>query len=216
MPGQASALRQSRRVWSCRREFASSGFVFVAPQPALEVDLEAGDGDEVGPALALDQVVERLDADLLFPRYCVGGGVVPVNLDEDSLRGPSRLRQCVWGSGEARGARWRTAARHGSADQAANAAAHLAEWLPVCGRGLDPETLAAVEPHARSAAAAAQPRTVSDAHRMLRVAFGHTLWARDVLGFLDPATVWHPTNVRVWANKMGLRWLRPLGGVLAI
>ena len=111
--------------------------------------------------------------------------------------------------------------RHGGDEQpeVANAAAHLAEWLPVCARALDPETLAAVEPHVRSAAAAAQPRTVSDVHRILRVAFDHTLWTLDELGFLDPATVWHPENGRVWVDEVNadrsVDWRQEAGRTLA-
>ena len=111
--------------------------------------------------------------------------------------------------------------RHGGDEQpeAAKAAAHLAEWLPVCARALDPAALAAVEPHARSAAAAAQPRTVSDVHRMLRVAFDHTLWTLDELGFLDPATVWHPENGRIWVDEVNadrsVDWRQEAGRTLA-
>ena len=110
----------------------------------------------------------------------------------------------------------------GSQTQAANAAeaaTHLAGWLPVCARGLDPETLAMVEPHARAAAAAAQPGTVSDVHRMLRAAFGINAWALDELGFLDPETVWHPTNVRVWVDEVNahrsVAWRQQAGRALA-
>ena len=94
--------------------------------------------------------------------------------------------------------------RHGTDPQteAANAAAHLAGWLPVSAQGLDPETVAKVEPEARAAAAAAQPGTVSDVHRMLRASFGISTWALDELGFLDPATVWHPTTVRAWVDEV--------------
>ena len=107
----------------------------------------------------------------------------------------------------------------GSQTQAADAATHLAEWLPVCARGLDPETLAQVEPQARPAAAAAQPATVSDVHRMLRAAFGINMWALDELGFLDPATVWHPTNARVWVDEANAHrsvdWRQEAGRTLA-
>ena len=40
-----------------------SGFVLVAPQSPLEVDLESGDGDEVGPAFSVAEVVEGLVAE---------------------------------------------------------------------------------------------------------------------------------------------------------
>ena len=36
----------------------ASGFVFVAPQAAVEVDLQPGDGDEVGPVRSVQDFVE--------------------------------------------------------------------------------------------------------------------------------------------------------------
>lgn len=57
----------------------------MAPQAAVEVDLEAGDGDEVGPGVAVDEVVEGLDGDLLFVGYRVGGGAAAVDVSEGCL-----------------------------------------------------------------------------------------------------------------------------------
>lgn len=115
------------------------------------------------------------------------------------------------------GSRPGTAQQPQSAEASGTGAAerHLAEWLPQCARGLDPETLNKVEPHARPAAAAALPRTVADAHRMLRTSFEMNLWALEEMGFLDPKTVWHPANVRVWVDEINghrsVDWRREAG-----
>ena len=97
----------------------------------------------------------------------------------------------------------------------AKTAAHLSGWLPQCARNLDPGTLNKVEPHARSAAAAAQPRTVADAHRVLRTSFEMNLWALEEMGFVDPVTVWHPANIRVWIDEVNadrsVDWRREAG-----
>ena len=82
------------------------------------------------------------------------------------------------------------------------AARHRAEWLPLTARALDPETLAKVEPHARSAVEAAGPTTVSDVQRMLRASFGINTWALDNMGFLNPETVWHPETVRIFVDDI--------------
>ena len=86
--------------------------------------------------------------------------------------------------------------------EAAKAARQRAEWLPRSARTLDPETLAKVEPHARSAAEAAGPKTVMDVQRMLRASFGITAWTLDELGFLNTETTWHPNNVRVFVDEV--------------
>ena len=80
-------------------------------------------------------------------------------------------------------------------------ARHLAEWLPVAARTLDPEVLSTVEPPARSAVRAAAPNTVADAHRMLRASFGISVWALDELGFLAVETVWHPDSIRRFVDE---------------
>ena len=84
----------------------------------------------------------------------------------------------------------------------AKAARQRAEWLPLSARALDPETLAKVEPHARSAVEAAGPKTVLDVQRMLRASFGITAWTLDELGFLNTETTWHPNNVRVCVDEV--------------
>ena len=86
--------------------------------------------------------------------------------------------------------------------EAAKAARQRAEWLPRSARALDPETLAKVEPHARSAVEAAGPKTVLDVQRMLRASFGITAWTLDELGFLNTETTWHPNNVRVYVDEV--------------
>ena len=78
----------------------------------------------------------------------------------------------------------------------------MREWLPVSARALDPEFLAKVEPHARSAVEAADPKAVKAAHRMLRASFGIITWVLGNVGFLDPETVWHPENVRVYVDEV--------------
>ena len=80
--------------------------------------------------------------------------------------------------------------------ETAKAAKQRAEWLPVSARLLDPETLAQVEPHVRSAVEAAGPNTVRDVQRMLRESFDLLLWTQDELGFVRPETVWHPSTIR--------------------
>ena len=86
--------------------------------------------------------------------------------------------------------------------QAALAAVAVREWLPLAARTLDPETLAKVEPHARSAVEATDPKAVKAAHRMLRASFGITEWTLNNLGFLDTDTTWHPENVRVYVDEV--------------
>ena len=81
----------------------------------------------------------------------------------------------------------------------------MREWLPLAARTLDPETLALVEPHARSAVEATDPKAVKAAHRMLRASFGLTEWALNNLGFLNADTTWHPENVRVYVDEVNRR-----------
>ena len=92
--------------------------------------------------------------------------------------------------------------QHIENSEAAKTAEHLAGWLPLSARALDPKILAKVEPHARSAVEAAASTTVADVHRMLRASFDISVWTLDELGYLSSETVWHPERARVFVDEV--------------